>query len=109
MILEVNVDEAGFTGTASVEVKSYQERCLMLKDLGISATGGEVTLDSNVYDNAVKINQLAREHVKSIDLIHADSETEIDSLDKLEIYQEGIEVLNSLSGYILNGVTLSKN
>lgn len=106
MEIKVNVDKNGFKGWAVVDVRPFVERAQMLKELDLVVAEGEAK-PSEQMDKIIKIQELTKKHVVKLELEF--DGIKFKSIDELECYVEGQEVVTELSGYVLNGVRLSKN
>lgn len=105
MKIDVKFVEFGLQGVISIEVPGFKERVKILKELNIQAENGQAA-ESDPLEYSLKINELVRERVKSVKLKY--KELSFESIDQLEYYKKGLEVINKLATIILNGVELGE-
>jgi len=99
-----------FEGYVEMEIVKYQERMKILNDLNMKANStGEVVLNKDMIDQLDKMREYVLKYIRKFAIVHKDSGTEFNSLEELEFYEEYQEVLNSLSGLMLNGAKLGNS
>lgn len=67
----------------------------------------QTAIDTSEYSK--KIYLLVKERVKSVSLKHVESGSEFKSLEEVEFYQEGVELINELGALLLGGLKLGKS
>lgn len=100
-----------FEGYIKLRMPRYKERLEMIKSLNFKpaqADGGiEVEQNqNNGIDAAIVMNEMVEKHVLEVSLKHIESGKVIDSLIILEMYKEGVELINEVAGALINGVAL---
>jgi hypothetical protein len=96
-----------FRGCVEMDRLSHDQRMEILNDLNLQAdSAGEVKINKDMLSKLSKIKEHVNKHVKKVDLEHIDSGMCFKSLTELEYYEEFQEVLNELSGILLNGFKL---
>ena len=96
-----------FEGHISMEVLLHDDRMKILSDLNLEAgSGGEVKLNKDMISQLSKMKTHVAKYIKEVRLVHIETGTVFNSLADLEYYEEYQEVLNELSGIMLNGVKL---
>lgn len=103
-------EKSGFTGYVEIRMPKYKERLGLIKGLDLKTDSkGEVELGSDTMDKAIKFAEIAESHVESVKLQHPKVDSEITSLDDLDMYEEGTMILQKITGVILNGVKLGND
>ncbi len=94
-------------GFVEIKLLKYNDRMKVLESLNLKPNKeGEVTVNKDTIDQLSKIRERLVDQITKVDLKHKDSGLHFKSLDDLEYYEEYQEVVNSLSGILLNGVKL---
>lgn len=96
-----------FKGKVVLDIPKYQERLSIIKEMNLKAQDGEMEQDTGL-DGAGKLHEIAMKKIKSIDVEHKDSKIVFNSVDSLEYYKEGVELLQQISSCIIQGVSLGK-
>lgn len=99
-------DKSAFKGKVVLKIPKYRERIAILKEAGYSVGKDGVEAASDHYAFADKMIQIVEKNVLSVELTHEPSCQKFSSIDELEVYQEGTELINELGQTILGGVKL---
>jgi hypothetical protein len=99
-----------FDGTVVIKMPRYKERIEMIKKLNLSVTQGEDSLEvepkNKGIDTAVFMSSVVEAHIISVDVTHKESGLVIKTLEELECYKEGIELINEVGAVLFNGLAL---
>jgi len=101
--------ENPFTGTMKIKIPKYKERMKLLRDLNVGFDkDGEVETSKGTQgvDSAIRMIELAEEHLVSLDLTHKPTKESIKSLDDLEYCEEGTIIINQIGQAVLTGAKL---
>lgn len=102
-----------FKGTVSIEMPSYPQRLSYVKECNFSFNEketGEIAaaMSTTNIDALIKMLEIARKHVKGVDIIKMGEVTYADFEEMLQD-ADCDEMVNEISAAILNGVKLGKN
>jgi hypothetical protein len=96
-----------FTGHIMVEVPKYIERLQYIKDMKLSVgDSGEVKGDVGNIDQAIKVVEIAKKHIKEVALTVVSTGQEVKSLEDLEYSFEGSQLMNEVANLVLSGIKL---
>jgi hypothetical protein len=99
---------AMFSGHVELEIKNKVDRLKMAKGMELNVNGkAEVEAKDSIYEQVESADKIVRECVKSIEL--KVGEIEIKSLDDLEMFQEGVVIVNEIFAVCLGGIRLGKH
>lgn len=98
-----------FEGYVMIRMPKFKERLALIKGLGISTDEkGEVGMNDDSLEKAAQLVGIAHEHVESVQLKHVESGIEFSSMDDLDMYEEGTQLIQEIAGMVINGVKLGK-
>jgi len=96
----MNINKDGFSGFVEINIPKFQERMESVKSTEFR--NGSKVEDA---DKVMMLVDLAKTKSGKVELRH-DSGVELNSIDDLEYYQEGLAIIYEVAGVILNGVPL---
>lgn len=96
----------GFTGSIEMRMLKFKERLDAIKSLNVTQNDGEIQISTENLEKFEKLVEIVKKQISKVDLTHKKSKTKFENLDDLEYYAEYTEVVNVLSGILLNGVSL---
>ena len=103
--------KAEFEGHVKLALLKHIERLELLKDMQFKINeAGEV--DNSSIDGAgyaMRLYSLVKDRVKEVKLKHKSSGEEFDSLDDLEYYNEGMELITEMGSFLIGGLQLGKS
>ena len=105
--IEFTPSKEGWTGTVSLEMPSYLERIKLLKELNLKGSGKEVEISDETWDMAAKMVEISQKYTNGVELSF--NGKEFRSLEDLEYYKEGVEVINEIAQTVINGVRLGND
>jgi hypothetical protein len=102
-----------FEGYVSIDIPSYPQRLKYIKDCQFQVSKDEkgqvsVTESMSNIDALIKMVELAKIHVKEVKITKCGEEVYKSFADMLDD-ADCDEIINEISGVILNGVKLGKN
>lgn len=100
---------SGFSGHLMISVPTFLERLDMLKQLGVEIGADGEAVSNTKLDLDLFRNLFAKviDIVKEVDLKYED--TEIKTVDELQVYAECMPVVMELVEVIKSGLTLGKS
>jgi hypothetical protein len=96
----MNINKDGFSGFVEINIPKFQERMEIVKSTEFR--NGSKVEDA---DKVMMLVDLAKTKSGKVELKH-ESGVELNSIDDLEYYQEGLAIIYEVAGVILNGVPL---
>jgi len=96
-----------FIGHVLLKIPRYRERLAMIKGAGYK-TGEDGVGVSDGIDMMDKLLEGVETHVIGVHLTHKKTSLKFESLEDLECYQEGTELINELGQVLLSGVKLGE-
>lgn len=112
MKIKVETKVKGMKGSVMLDVPRSKERMLLLKKVNFQAVEGELKGGGQMSAGIELSDLLGQELEKrtsEIELVHVESGVAMASLEELEMYEEGGEVLSELGSALMRGVKLGKN
>jgi hypothetical protein len=102
-----------WSGSLQLELPGYEERLDMVGRLrGFAAVDVEVDgasddlISSGDLEKAKSVFRVLKERVSDVALTHVESGTLVTNLDDLGCFEEGVEIVKSLQGFIFGGMRL---
>lgn len=99
-----------FDGVVKIKMPRYKERIEMIKEMQITPkqNGNEVEANAtnSGIDSAIFMSSIMEKYILSIDVKHIQSGLVIKSLEELECYKEGVELINEIGSVLFNGISL---
>lgn len=100
-----------FSGYVELAMPRQKDRIKFIKSLKYKTEikDDQIEIDNQEginYDAAEKISEYVESHVKGIALKYEPNGMMFDNMADLELYEEGIEVINALGRVLMNGVKL---
>lgn len=96
----------GFTGVVTLKMLTFKERISAAQELGIGVTkDGSVDVQDGL-GVALKMLDKLKEQVVTVDVKYG--ENAFKSLDDLEYFSEGNELIQELGKVMMNGMSLGK-
>lgn len=108
-VLDNNGNDLGeiFQGFIEIDVKPKVERLKMAKQTETKIDeNGEVSLDVSIIDQVESAAKIIASCVTKVELKAGD--IEIKTIDDLEMFQEGVFVVNEIFAICLGGIKLGK-
>ena len=106
MIYKMKFEKMGFDGFIEVDLFPLKQRLEMLKKISIEMKDG-VANQSDALTSTIELTNIAKERIKKVDLKM--NGLEFTSIDDLEFYKEGVDILNEISGVLINGISLGES
>ena len=100
-----HVNKNGFVGIIEVELFGWKERMAKTKEIYYKQVG-ESLVERHDYEQGEATIETTISRIRSVD-IKCD-EVEIKSIDELMGYRDGISIINEISPFLLNGISLAK-
>jgi len=91
-------------GFVELKVPNYKERLRMAQDLNLSSIADAPMVDQ--IDKLSGLHDAVLAHVNAVDLKFEG--IVFNSVDDLEYYKEGYELINEIGGVLMSGITLGK-
>lgn len=99
-----------FEGFIKIKMPRYKERIEMIKKMNIkpkqSEDNVEVETENSGFDSALFMADMIQNYILNIDVTHIETKTHITTLEHLECYKEGVELINEVSSVLFNGLSL---
>ena len=96
-VFKIELEDEDWSGSVSLRILPYNERMNFAK---LSSEN-----DGDDYDQAVKLNQLLKENIDSLDVKHVKG-MEFKSVDDLEYYEEGALLMSKMIPLLIKGAPL---
>lgn len=110
-VIDYKPKAKGFEGSIKLEMPSYPQRLKYFKecnfDLGKTDNGYEAKMGSQNIDALIKMLDIAKKHVKSVDLIRED--TSYASFDEMLDDSSCDELCQEIAGVVINGIRVGGN
>ena len=113
MNFTVKIDKEGFTGEATLDFPTREEKMKLLRELQALGYGAQDMEDETKMNDAKlalasKMGEVVDARLVAINVKHTESETEITDKAMLDIYTEGQVLVGLLSQFLLGGIPLGK-
>ena len=100
------VDLGKIKGEIKVELFSWQERMEKSKEI-VYKVEGDTLVNRHEFEQGKATIETTISRIREVSI--KCGKIEIDSVEKLLKYKEGIDIVNEISPILLNGVSLAKN
>lgn len=94
-----------FEGEVKFVIPTYSQRLRYIKETNIGSSDEGLT-EIDGIDRLEKMVEIAKKHIKEVNLVRIEDGFKFDSLELLELDRDGGEVLAEVSQSILAGVKL---
>lgn len=111
MKFEVQIDELGFKGTATLDFPTREEKFKLLEELqelGYGKEDNDEQITKNKLKLANSVAEVTESRIVDLNVTHTESGTNITDKAMLDVYHEGQQVIGIISNRLLGGVQLSK-
>lgn len=98
-----------FEGTIKIDVPKYAERMKILKAVNLKASHDGVEQDNDNLESFGRQKEACLKYIKDVSLKIKNTGEEINELEELEYYREGLALMSDIFTDIIAGISLGKN
>lgn len=96
-----------YQGKIVVRAPTQVERLQYSKDLSLSRSNdGEINEQDSRFDQSIKMVEIAKKHVVSVDLTKENGSVKVSSVEELEIDSDATVIFSSIATQVIKGVKL---
>jgi hypothetical protein len=96
-------------GSVLIKLPRYRERLKLVRDAGFKPSGdGTMSADSDGLAMMDKLLEATEKNIVKMELIHKESGEKFESMEDLECYAEGVELLSDIGNVLLSGLRLGE-
>lgn len=98
-----------FSGKVTLQIPNAAERAKLVSTVkyGPDKDGNVIELSS--LDSGIKVVEIAHKYVEAVDVTHKKTGKHFTSIEELECYKAGGQLLQDMSEFILGGMPLGEN
>lgn len=101
--------KATWAGKIKIEFPKYTQRLKYIQECQFKLDeSGEIKISVDSVDSIVKMIEIARGHVKEVDVTHIKTGYVFTQFEDLEDFQDCQEIINVIAGKILGGIQLGE-
>lgn len=102
-LVDYKPSNPGFSGTLKIKIPTYKERLKMAKTLSLDKLQDKDAAQLDILDGLI---DAVKSHIATIDLKFAGEVFK--TVDDLDYFKEGTDLLTEISQVLINGISLGK-
>ena len=113
MLFKLDLSKIGekkdWEGSIEIDFPKYTQRLKYIQECQFKLNSdGEINISLDSVDSIIKMIEISRKHVKSVDVLHKKTGSKFAKFEDLEDFQDCQELSNVVAGKILGGLQLGE-